>query len=153
MGAETWSEKTRRHMELIGWFPGRRRDDLVTAWSERLRDESGFALSPAAAEALAEFGYLGSSLSGPGLECATTPFVIDPSGAVGEEDLFARFGSLIGQTLYPIGQVEDRTAFLAIDPKGHVYSAGDHLGLIAEDIYLALDALIVGRLHKTLVPA
>ncbi len=48
--------------------------------------------------------------SGPGVEAARFPFLLDPSVCEGEEDLFLEWSEELGRCLFPIGEAAECVA-------------------------------------------
>jgi hypothetical protein len=97
-----------------------------------------------ARSALLEFGGLQIQQSGPGLECARAPFRFDPLLALGEEDRFEEFESILQTRLYPLGDVWNGHSFLAIAEDGRVFLVGDDLFFAGNTIDEALERFILG---------
>lgn len=143
-----WSEQTKALLTAAGWHKGRRGAGRVAEWRRKLEKPNGFQMSPAAERALEEFGGLRVDYQGPGLECARGGFDLDPELAAGEEDRFKDFRDHVRGNLFPLGEAFNGQSFLAMDETGRVYLLGDSIQLVANDIYSALDSLLVGRLPK-----
>jgi SUKH-3 immunity protein len=137
-----WSEETEQHLRDAGWTPGRHvpTDD----WEAALREHGGFETHPAARKFLAEFGGLAVNVSGPGQNMARQPFRLDPTAAEHEDEMFTDYGEEIGKSLYPVGQLGDGGAYLAIDENGAVYWFMDNIGKLGDTAREALDALVRG---------
>ncbi|MCX9189909.1 hypothetical protein C3Y87_00425 [Carbonactinospora thermoautotrophica] len=134
-----------------GWAPGRRDEERARRWGLELsayaswdgRQHTFFA---AAHDALAEFGGLAVKQSGPGAEVARSPFTLDPTRALHTAGTLAEFGRLLGTRLFPLGEEDDGTAYLAIDEGGRVFAL-DHAGewYLGASIDEALVTLVTGR--------
>jgi SUKH-3 immunity protein len=105
---------------------------------------SAFHASPAAIEALSEFGGLRVDVHGAGMTMARQSFVLDPTLAIGEDDRFGRYGSVVGTELFPLGEGGGGHYFLAIAPDGFVYGIGDFIFEVGCDIRDALQNLVRG---------
>lgn len=125
-------------LQQAGWRPGR--DVLPT-----VQLPYGFRLFPAAARVLAEFGNLRMGRHGPGLEMARRTVRIDPMLALGENEEFAQVETVIGCALYPLGEINEGQAFLAIDEQGRTFIVGDLLLYVDENFDDALDRLLTGK--------
>ena len=114
-------------------------------WRRELEGPGGFVRFPAATAALAEFGGLRVEQGGAGVTSARETFELDPTLAVGEADRFARFESIVGRRLYPLGEAGGGQYFLAISEDGQVFGVGDSIFDIGRTISEAIENLIVGR--------
>lgn len=138
-------ERPQRFTEAIvemlhqaGWRSGR--DVMATVQLPR-----GFRLFPAAARVLAEFGNLRMGRHGPGLEMARRTVRIDPMLALGENEEFAQVETVIGCALYPLGEINEGQAFVAIDEQGRTFIVGDLLLYVDANFDDALDRLLTGK--------
>ncbi|WP_179816284.1 SUKH-3 domain-containing protein [Allostreptomyces psammosilenae] len=147
-----------------GWLPGRRNMHQAEHWADRLAahtsaDGYRHSLFAAAVEAWAEYGGVHVTLTGPGIEVARTPFVIDPLLGLHLPRTLTDLGRALGTQLAPLGAelVPDAgtgpdavRAHLAIDASGAVHSL-DHTGdwFLGDTTHQALAALICGtRPHR-----
>lgn len=146
-----WSEESESRLKDAGWYKGRRNAQRVAEWRQSLESPNGFRMSLAAEAALEEFGGLHVDCQGPGIECARGGFDLDPELASGEEDRFDRFRQQVGSDMFPLGEAFDGQAFLAIDGEGRVYLLGDRICLLGNNIRVALDAVLMGRLPMEIV--
>ncbi len=138
-------QDTEKVLKDAGWFSGRRvADEQMTVWRTALDSESGFQMFPAAQAALLEFGGLEVKRRGPGLTSARLPFHLDPTLAIGEEDRFSKFESVLQTRLYPLGEVADGHSFLAVAENGEAFLAGDDLFFAGKTIDEALERLTLG---------
>jgi hypothetical protein len=143
-----WSTATRTLVEKAGWYPDRRVELPATDWPASFV-RPGATSAQEAERIVQEFGGLRVDARGPGIECAATSFEIDPSLAFGEEDRFQAYEERFGIQLVPIGEAGDGAAFLAVDEAGRTYLALDDVLLLSGDnIYEAIEALVVGRRSK-----
>ncbi|MET9129620.1 SUKH-3 domain-containing protein [Streptomyces antibioticus] len=111
-----FATEVERVLRLSGWSPGRQTD--IGVWKEPL---SGFTWHPAAERFLAEFGGVSVDVSGPGVDVAREPFVIDPELAVGEEEAFQELSERFGRRFFPVGETGQGEFFLALDEDGVLY--------------------------------
>lgn len=140
-----WSGATEDALAAAGWSPARCERDMVVKWRSALEPPNGgFHMSEAARVALEEFGGIVALLTGPGEQVAQGGLVMDPTLAQGEEDRFAVAGPLV-DGLFPMGESIDGHAFLGIDKAGVVFWVGDAIHRIGDNIYDALDSVLVGR--------
>jgi SUKH-3 immunity protein of toxin-antitoxin system len=129
-----------------GWYPGREMKGEVAEWAHVLEQEGrGFPLFDAAERALLEFGGLQIKQSGPGIDVARAPFVLDPLLALGEDDRFFGYSRQIGVRLYPLGEAWGGHSFLAIAEDGRVFLLMDEIEELAKSMDEALERLIQGR--------
>jgi len=61
------------------------------------------------------------------------------------EQEFAEAGVLIHSVLYPLGELDDGHAFLAIDEQGRIFIVGDIFHYVDATFDAALDRLLTGR--------
>ncbi|WP_344641634.1 SUKH-3 domain-containing protein [Kitasatospora cystarginea] len=119
-----FSAETERVLRSAGWEPDRTVD--TSLWRQRL-EESGFRMHDAAERFLSEFGGLTVEISGPGVSRARVPFELDPMLADGEEDRFSEWSESIGESLFPLGELDRGRFFLGISESGKVYLVADWL--------------------------
>jgi hypothetical protein len=137
--------EVRRGLAEAGWTPEQRRTELVDGWQRGLDSPGGFEMFPAARDALERYGGVKVTASGPGIECARDAFQIDPMLGFGEEAYFQRHVSRLGVPLYPLGEVANGHAFLAIDPSGRVYMLFDEeVPAMYPSIDVAVTSFILG---------
>lgn len=136
-----WTTETTELLRNAGWYAGRSQTKRAIEWQSELETPSGFRMSQRAREALEEFGGLCVESKGPGIYCARGGFNFNPSLAVGEEDRFSEAPEL---DVFPLGEIYDGHAFAGIGPSGRVYLIGDFVEVIAEDIYCAIEAILLG---------
>ncbi|WP_438039232.1 SUKH-3 domain-containing protein [Sorangium sp. So ce128] len=148
-----WSDESEAQLVAAGWYKGRQNTQRVAGWRKILESPDGFQMSLAAERVLEEFGGLRVDCQGPGLECARGGFDLDPELVSGEEDRFDYFRDQVGGDLFPLGEAFNGQAFLAIDGSGRVYLLGDRVQLLGDNIYCALDSILMGRLPKELAEA
>lgn len=137
---QRFSDEVERVLRAAGWQPGRQVD--TTAWRRDL-ESTGFRMHEAAERFLAEFGGLKVDIRGRGISVAREPFEFDPMLADGEDDRFTEWGEDIGETLFPIGVLDQGQFFLGISESGEVYLVTNWLasfGVVPE----ALERLILG---------
>ncbi len=137
-----------RILRGIGWYPGRRVEDSVRSWEKVLDQEGAMEMFEAARSALIEFGELRSNADGPGIDCAKSPFILDPTGCLGDGEKIGDFAERIGKRLYPLGESFNGELLLVMDEQGRVYELMDAIYFTGNDIREALVNLIVGRQAK-----
>jgi hypothetical protein len=149
--ARDWSVVVRDVLTQAGWKPGRAiPEGKLRDWNEQLA-ASRFPTFEAAERILREFGGIAVDLQGLGLECAQTPFEIDPTLAIGEDDRFAGYEPTIGARIAPLGEVGNGHAFLGVSESGRVLIVGDYLLVdVGATIYDAIAAFIEGRKGRQL---
>jgi hypothetical protein len=101
-------------------------------------------MSDAAARVLLEFGALRFGSQGPGAKNARSSIELTPTLARGEEDRFSMWRDDRRPALFPLGEIDDGHAFIAIDPEGSVYAVGDEYWRIASTFDEALEVLTRG---------
>jgi hypothetical protein len=139
-----FSARTENTLQRAGWYPGRQVPDKLAYWKSN-ETLSRFEMFPAAERILLEFGGLKVDQEGPGETCAREPFVVEPTFAAYEYDLFGYYSNLVKTTLYPLGEVNSGYYFWAIGEDNHVYILMDDIQLLGKDIDEALENLILGR--------
>ena len=139
---ENLERETRDKLLQIGWFPGRDVADTVLQWEETLAEFVSFDV---ARTVLSEIGGLRLDEWGAGLDAARSKFDLNPARALGERMRFADFEKDIGLRLYPLGEIDDGAAFLAIAEDGRIYAMEQALWYAGDDIWDALDRFIRGR--------
>jgi hypothetical protein len=88
---------------------------------------------------------------GSGEECARESIELIPLLAVGEEDRFRAFATVLGTKLYPLGEAGNGHVFLAISEEGRVYALMDELWLVGDTMEAALENLVRGRLSPGII--
>ena len=131
-----------------GWADSWDKASAVLDWTRKL--ELGFAIFPAAQQALRRFGGLRVEQRGPGEMCARETFVIDPLLALYEDDRFQAYASPLGTELYPLGEAAAGHVFLAISTDGRVFALMDEIWLIGNTIEAAIESLVRGRAAERL---
>lgn len=134
-------------LSSAGWSPSHR-NPHAHVWIGALEAE-GFTVVPRVSEILRAYGGLCAVDPVPGIECARARFCLDPMLASGEIDYFRRFEGVLGP-LFPLGEVEDGLAFLALGSTGAVYSLFDGIADVADSFEQALDNLATGRKFRRL---
>jgi hypothetical protein len=137
--------EVRRVLGDAGWTPTRRDAQAVDGWRQMIDSPGGFQMFPAARGALEEFGGLRVDRRGPGINRAKSSFRIDPTVAKLEYDRFHDFESELGVRLYPLGEVDDGHAYLAVDESGRAYLLMEELFDQYPSVLAALASFIVGR--------
>lgn len=82
--------------------------------------------------------------SGPGVECAREPFLLDPSVCEGEEEVFLEWGEELALSLFPIGERAEGVAFLAIDEHGAVIALGSGVATTYGQVPEAFEKMLLG---------
>lgn len=134
-----FSEQSLQMLKKSGWHPNR---DVL----ETINLPSKFQIFPDALQVLREFGYLQVGESGPGITCARSTIIFDPMVADGEDDRFSEWSEEINSKLYPLGSVDNRHAFLAIDEKSRVFLVMNFMIFMDSSFDMALDKLLTGVL-------
>lgn len=139
-----------RVLTAAGWFPGRCEREQTEAWVYQLAhnpfsSEGNFEVFQSAVDALLEFGGLDVVVSGPGVDFAKTSFRIDPTVAVEDVGRFEYYASKVGFRLYPLGEINNGYAFIAIDEMGRVYVLMDDIKLMANSMHEAAKRFILGK--------
>ncbi len=148
-----WSSETLHILKKAGWHPNRDNLERLDIWKHRLLGPDGYCdMFPAAEQALREFGGIRVEQTGPGRECARSPFVFDPMLAEGEADRFADAESHVGGRLFPLGEAIGGHAFLAIAEDGRVFLVADEVAELGKSIYEAVEALVIGLLPRSVAP-
>ena len=132
-----FSNFTHEVLEKSGWFPERNVIDSVKLPND-------FSLIPTAEAVLKEFGNLSIGEWGAGIEMARSTIDMEPRSAVCESDRFGEYSELIQSYLYPLGEVDNGHAFLAIDALGRVFILMNFLIFVADDFDQALEKLLTG---------
>jgi len=117
----------------------------VDSWESALREHGGFEIHEAARRFLSEFGGLKTDTWTPGPCMPQSPFRFDPLVAEGESERFARLSAEAGSYLYPIGLADSGDSFLGMTADGAVYVGRDHVELLADSAYTALERLVMER--------
>jgi len=120
-----------------GWYQGR---DIL----DSIDLPPKFQMFSAASQVLKKFGLLQVGQSGAGITCARSTIVFDPMLADGEDDRFLDWSTEINMPLYPLGSVDDRSFFLAIDKLGRTFLVMEGLVFMNINFDRALDKLLVG---------
>lgn len=136
-----FTEETERALRVSGWRPGRRVD--TSSWRERL-EGGGFRWNAAADRFLVEFGGLAVDISGPGITSAREPFELDPLLVEGEDDRFADWAEVVGESIAPVGELDAGRYFLGVSESGDLYLVADWLASFGR-IPEALESLILGK--------
>ncbi|RGC67841.1 hypothetical protein C5N14_16665 [Micromonospora sp. MW-13] len=110
---ERFPPDVERALQRAGWFLERQVE--TSRWRAEL---IGLDMHPAAEAFLGEFGGLVVDAQGPGRTAARTPFELNPSLCVGEEDRFLAWGDETGRSLYPLGELDQGRFFLGMDDRG-----------------------------------
>lgn len=137
------TQQTRGKLLASGWVEGADRSRELAAWVDQLGPD--FELSSAARRMLELFGGIAVNQRGQGEECAIESFELVPTLAVDEAERFEQFSSLLGTSLFPLGEAGNGHVFLAAAPDGRVFALMDDLWLVGPDIGGALDNLVLGR--------
>jgi hypothetical protein len=117
-------DEMRRTLRRAGWVPGRHVD--TSTWRARLGAD-GLVMHAAAEGFLSEFGGLAFADGGPGISRAREPLELDPLLALGEDEMFREWGELIGEDIFPIGELDNGRYFLGIGESGPLYLVSDWL--------------------------
>ncbi|WP_328290672.1 SUKH-3 domain-containing protein [Nocardia aurantiaca] len=136
-----FTDETERILRASGWSPGRQVD--TSAWRERL-ERGGFRWNAAADRFLKEFGGLAVDISGPGITSAREPFELDPLLVEGEDDRFAEWAEVVGESIAPVGELDSGRYFLGMSESGDLYLVADWLASFGP-IPEALESLILGN--------
>lgn len=145
-------------LQAAGWHPGRWDMKQAEIWADSLRAHASpaghrHAVFPAAVEALAEFGGLHITGTGPGRHIAPTPLRIDPMCGLHLARTLSDLGRALETEICPLGEETpgragpgSGRAVLAIDIEGRVYSL-DHTGdwYLGPKIDDALATLVLGE--------
>ena len=138
-------EEVRTLLKQVGWSPRRRIcSSQILEWGNALEQSSQFHLFEAARHALLEFGDLTIERSGLGVHCARSGFEINPLLALGEKDRFLQHEAAARTKLFPLGEVRQGHAFLAIGENGAVFILMEELVYLGKDIHSALENLLQG---------
>ena len=132
------STEVERALRRSGWFEGRRID--LAPWID-------FPLRPhpAATKVLAEFGGLHFGVVEDGVDFATSDVDLRPSWPNRQFTGFHDLNRVVGEVLYPLGQIHRANADLLIDESGRVYMVMDKLQFVAPTFRDALEALLLGK--------
>lgn len=139
-----FSAKTENTLQRAGWYPGRQVPDKLASWKDN-EMLSHFEMFPTAERILLEFGGLRVDEYGPGETCAQEPFVVDPTVAAFEQELFRYFSTLVNTRLYPLGEVDNGHNYWAIGENKQVYLLMNDIQLLGDNIDEALENLIICR--------
>lgn len=119
------ADEAERTLRAAGWSPGRQVD--IAVWRERL-EVDGFHMHATAERFLAEFGGLAVEEKGPGVTRAREAFEFDPLLAEGEADRFGEWSRTVGESIFPLGELDHGRYFLGISESGVIYLVADWLG-------------------------
>ncbi|MBL1072871.1 SUKH-3 domain-containing protein [Nocardia sp. 2] len=136
-----FTKETEEVLRASGWSPGRQID--TGPWREAL-ERNGFQWNAVADRFLMEFGGLVVDISGPGITSAREPFELDPMLADGEDDRFAEWADVIGESIAPVGELDSGRYFLGMSESGDLYLVADWLASFGK-IPDALESLILGK--------
>ena len=135
-------------LQDAGWSPSRDVSQQAEKWLNELCERGRFPRLEVARAILGSFGGLHLQPSGHGEDFAPGPIDFDPLLAIGEEDRFQRFEEG-KRKLFPLGEVDNGHAFLAVDDEGHLYVVGDELMAMGDSLEEGLSNLIHGRRHRS----
>ena len=139
-----FSQFSKKVLEDSGWYEGRCVRDLFDKWMSDPDIKNKFTIFPIAEKVLLEFGGIHIDQHGPGISCARSPFEIDPTLCIGEDDRFDEFGEEIKSRLFPLGEAVGGHLFLAIDESGRVFLLMQEIMFEANSFDEALENLIQG---------
>ena len=137
-------DETETVLRSAGWEPTDRgsSEDLLR-WKGEF---DGLVFHRAAEAALNKFGGVKVQIGGPGEAMARQSFELNPSLALGDDDLFYSEGDRLDKPLFPLGEGGGGQYYLAIADDGFVYALGfeciDQCGDTIED---AIENLVHGR--------
>jgi hypothetical protein len=146
-----WDPSIHQILADAGWRAERADDLVLETWKARLTSPY-FVMFPAAERALREFGGLRVIQRGPGMNMPRDTFDLDPALAFGEEERFERFGNVIGQQLFPLGEGGAGHYFLGIAEDGRVFAIAETIDLVGGSIEEAIENLVTGRRGASLRP-
>ena len=132
-----FSDTVLEMLKEAGWFPGRNVIDTVELPKE-------YEIFPAAIEALMEFGHLQVGQDAPGIECARSIIVFEPTLSSGAWDWCLIYSKLLGTDLYLLGEVDNQNIHLAIDPQGRVFLVSQDLMFVDDNFDTALEKIVAG---------
>ena len=132
------SKEVERALRRAGWFEGRRID--LSPWRDSLLQPF-----PAARVVLAEFGGLQFGVVGDGVDFARSDVDLRPSWPDRQFTGYHDLNRIVGEALYPLGEIDRGNADLLIDESGRVYIVMDKLQFIAPTFRDALEALLLGK--------
>lgn len=139
-----------RELRAAGWRPGRRiAPAVMDRWSEAIKAD-GFSVFGRGLDVLGEYGGLRVGKTGPGLQKGRMGVELDPLLVSGEADRFKEFERLIGEKLFPLGEVENGHALLALSDRGALYMLMDEIWLAGETFGEGLSAIVLGLEVKLL---
>ncbi|MEV0272865.1 SUKH-3 domain-containing protein [Hamadaea sp. NPDC050747] len=131
-------------LRAAGWFRGR---VVETAeWNRALLEDGFGEMHPAARSFLTEFGAICVDHAGPGVTSAREPFDLDPLLCLGEADRFLAWSEVVGRSIYPVGDLDDRY-LLGLDEDSTLYLVATWLATFGR-LPQALDALVLGYAPK-----
>ena len=142
----SFSPEVRALLEQAGWY-----DNRIASPPPALPYDVQYP--PAIHRLLMEFGGLSVESSGPGVNKARNSIEFDPLWAEGESTEDGRltyYSSLLGSTLYPIGQVSNSPWMICLDLHGKVYMAGDCLFFVGESFVEGVSNMLLGIRGKVL---
>lgn len=133
-----FSPRVEAELRAAGWFEGRRTD--ISIWDT-------FPMRPfaAAREVLVEFGGLRIGDTGPGTDFARSDVDLTPTWTNLSFDGYHDLERLVGQLLYPLGQVHRRNGELLIDETGTMYLLWEELMHVAPSFDQGLELLLLGK--------
>lgn len=146
------SNFTKHVLFNAGWQPGADFRHIVAHWKDALSQSDGWAMFPAAEQALREFGPLRVQQYAPGVTCAREPFEFDPLLNIYDKERFDAYAEDAQTALYSLGECAGRRGQLAIGANGQVFSILDDLALEGENIYDALNNLVEGHASQLIYP-
>jgi hypothetical protein len=97
---------------------------------------------------LSEFGGLAFAHGGPGISRAREPLELDPLLAIGEDEMFREWGELIGEGIFPIGELDNGRYFLGIGESGALYLVSDWLARFGAGL-IGMENLVLGVMPET----
>lgn len=138
-------DETVEILRFAGWSEGRKVPEQVAAWDAELTEKGGFVLNDAARAFLLEFGGLAWPTREPGEHLPSFSFNIDPRAAVFEDDRFEEAAADAGESLFPVGEVVNGHAFLAVGPSGQFYLVMDDVQRLGNDPWNVFDQMLSNR--------
>jgi hypothetical protein len=143
MREQRFENQVEHVLRKAGWVPGRQ---ISTNKSIQVLTAIGAFKAPQTAiDVLNEFDGIHVHQHAPGVECARESFEINPLVAQGYEPEFSRVAAIVGEELFPLGQIGGGQVFLAIGQSGKVYYLMESIGLLGHSFDEALTRLIEGR--------
>ncbi len=98
----------------------------------------------AAEEFLRQFGGLAWPTRELGEHLASYSFNLDPLTAVFENDRFDEASAVVGETLYPVGEVVNGHYFLGLGPSGTFYLVMNDVSRYGDNPWEVLGQLLLG---------